>query len=150
MSNSSDGQLRTLIRFIPPARALKEELEKNIQLELYNGTGDFAVQSFVGLQRSVGAVVDDPYIASMAFSVPADADDLQKVSLALLAAGQLVAYLEGQTGLVGMGGDNRATYNSPNVAINNIKGLENKTIDRMLDVAGASENQEGQSEDSEG
>ena len=147
MSNTNDAQLRSLIQLIPPARALKEELEKNLQLELYNGTGDFAVQSFIGLQSSVAEIVHDVYVANLAFSVPADADDQQKVSLASLAAGQLVAYLEGQTGLVGMGGDIDTKYNSPNVSINNIKGLSNDTIDRMLDVAGASKKAEGQDEE---
>ena len=36
--------LRALISLIPPARALKNDLEASIHTELYEGTGDLAVK----------------------------------------------------------------------------------------------------------
>jgi hypothetical protein len=104
MAEIRDDTLRALIRLIPPARALKEDLGRSIHLELYSGTGDMALKSFQGLHASVVRLTDDPYVEALSLSVPENATDKEKVSLALLAAGQLTAYLEGQTGLVGMGG----------------------------------------------
>ena len=110
VSENNDEGLRTLIRLVPPARALKEELEKSIHLELYAGTGDLAVKSFQGLQVNVAKIVDDSYVDALSLSAPKEATDKEKVSLALMAIGQLVAYLEGQIGLVGSGGGHRASH----------------------------------------
>ncbi|MAG36025.1 MAG: hypothetical protein CL878_07265 [Dehalococcoidia bacterium] len=85
-------------RLIQPARALKEELQRSIEFELYAGTGDMAIQSCQGLQRSITEIVDDPYVASLALSPTANATDKEKIALALLTASQLLAYLEGRTG----------------------------------------------------
>jgi len=59
--------------------------------------------------------------------VPEGAGDKEKVSLALLAAGQLEAYLEGQTGLVGVGGGKGGTHiqTAPQVNINAVTGVPN-------------------------
>ena len=95
--------LRALIRLIPPARALKNDLEASIHKELYEGTGDLAVKSYNNLHASVSRLIDDPYVKSLALEVPEKANDREKVLLARLAASQLVACLEGQTGLVGLG-----------------------------------------------
>ncbi len=134
----SDDQLRALIRLIPPARALKNDLEKNIELELCSGTGDMAVQAFNGLHASLSALADSPYVASLALRVPDGANDKEKVSVVLLVASQLLAYLEGETGLAilaGGGEGGNRSYNSPQIAINNNTGLPATTIDSMLDVA---------------
>lgn len=100
-----DEKLDALIRLVTPARALKEDLEKRLFLELYGGIGDFAIQSFHALQASVAQIVDDPYLGTMTVTVPETAGDKEKVSLAALAASQLLAYLAGQTGIAVAGVD---------------------------------------------
>jgi hypothetical protein len=132
----NDGNLRTLIRLIPPARALRDSVEKNIEMELYSGTGAMAVQTYGGLWTNVAALDDSPYVASLALEIHDGIGEQEKASLVLLAANQLLAYLEGQTGLVGLGeGGGNRSYNSPNTSINNIKGLPSGTVDSMLDIA---------------
>jgi hypothetical protein len=135
----NDGNLRALIRLIPPARALTEQLEKSLHLETYEGTGDFAVRSAEGLRANVARITGDPYVDVLALTVPDAAGDREKVSLALLAVGQLVAYLEGQTGLVSLGGGGGKTgginiQRAPNVNINGINGLTKEQMDRVLDT----------------
>ena len=108
--------LRALIRLIPPARALKDDLEASIHKELYEGTGDLAVKSYNNLHASVSRLIDDPYVKSLALEAPEKANDREKVLLARLAASQLVACLEGQTGLVGLGkgsGSNSDNFYAP-------------------------------------
>ena len=140
MTTDSDGTLRALIRLIPPARALKEDLEKSLNLELHEGSGDLAVRSLNGLQASVLRITSDPYIETLALDPTEEADDKQKVSQALLAAGQLVAYLEGQTGLVGPGGRS-GNYHVQTAPIANIsfmtgntklEGVPPETIDKAI------------------
>ena len=133
MTDTNDT-LRALIRLIPPARALRESLEKSLHLELYEGTGDFAVQSFQGLQAGVAAVTADPVGASLAIHPPATATDREKVSLALLAAGQLAAYLEGQTGLAGLGGGGSQIQTAPNISGITITGGSPASSDKMVDT----------------
>jgi hypothetical protein len=150
MAEIRDDTLRALIRLIPPARALKEDLEKSIHLELYSGTGDMAVKSFQGLHASVARLTDDPYVEALSMSVPESATDKEKVSLALLAAGQLSAYLEGQTGLVGMGGGSSEYNLAPqDIDITGpISGTVGDAIGKMLgaSVKGKEEEQEEKEE----
>jgi len=63
---SDDSTLRSLIRLLPPALALKDQLEKSIHLEIYAGTGDLAIQSLKGIQASVAQLTGDPYMANLA------------------------------------------------------------------------------------
>ncbi len=139
MTTDGDGTLRALIRLIPPARALKEDLEKSLNLELHEGSGDLAVRSLNGLRASVARITDDPYVETLALDPTEAADDKQKVSQALLAAGQLVAYLEGQTGLVGQGSGGSHIQTAPNVNVNvmqgNIRGVPPETIDKAVGIA---------------
>jgi hypothetical protein len=137
MGETTDSNLRALIRLIPPARALREELEKGIHLELYAGTGPLAVGSFQGLQASVARLTEDPYVASLAIHVPESATDREKVSLALLAAGQLAAYLEGQTGLVGAGGQGSHEHQyqlAPNINIGNLTGITPAGAEKVVEI----------------
>ena len=122
---SNDSQLRALIRLLPPARTLKEQLEKSLHLEIYGGTGDFAVNSFKGIHASISRLTDDPYVAALAIQVPDGAGDREKVSLALLAASQLAAYLEGETGLINLGGGGKGGHiqTAPNINLNNVEGV---------------------------
>ncbi len=135
MAEIRDDTLRALIRLIPPARALKEDLGKSIHLELYSGTGDMAVKSFQGLHASVARLTDDPYVEALSLSVPENATDKEKVSLALLAAGQLTAYLEGQTGLVGMGGGGDVEYYTAPFAKMDGVNLGTEAAKRVFDIA---------------
>jgi hypothetical protein len=135
MAESFDDTLRALIRLIPPARALKEDLEKSIHLELYPGTGDLAIRCFQGLQASVATITNDPYIASLALTVAENATDKEKVAVALLAAGQLTAYLEGQTGLVGMGGSKGIhIQTAPSIQGVNISDIQNAAPEVMKKI----------------
>src|SRR5688572_26003519 len=121
---TTDSQLRALIRLLPPARTLKDHLEKSLHLEIYAGTGDFAISSFKGLHASISRLTDDPYVAALAIQVPEGSGDRDKVSLALLAAGQLAAYLEGETGITNMGGSKGTNIQTaPNITLTNVEGV---------------------------
>jgi hypothetical protein len=143
MATTSDDTLRALIRLIPPAQALKNDLERSLHMELYAGAGDTAVRSFQGLQGAVARIASDPYVDSLALQVPADADDKQKVTMTRLAVGQLAAYLEGQTGLVNLGGNSAGStiqYRSPQILSDgaNIQGLDKETMDKLVGLAAES------------
>ncbi len=150
MAESFDDSLRALIRLIPPARALKEDLEKSLHLETYAGTGDMAVRSFQGLQASVADLTNDSYVSSLGLSVAPEASDKEKVSVTLLAAGQLAAYLEGQTGLVGMsgsggkGGGNITIQKAPTINLNNVEGIASEALSKMADMAARYNKTEGE------
>jgi hypothetical protein len=131
----TDDLLRGLIRYIPPVRTLKEDLEKSLHLETYAGTGDLAVRSFNGLQAGIAQLSGDPYVASLSLTPAEGAGDREKISLAMLAAGQLAAYLEGQTGLPagsGSGGAHIHYQLAPNINIHDVTGLPAETIDRIV------------------
>ena len=142
MEHGSDEGLRALIRLIPPAQALRDELEESISLERHHGTGDMALKTFQGLQESVSSLASDPYIKSLSISVPEGATDKEKVSLVKLAASQLLAYLEGQTGLVGAASgegnhhSNRSYQMAPtvNITLNNLKGVPSETIGKIVEL----------------
>src|SRR5436309_7437744 len=116
MANSED-RLRDLIRLIPPARALKENLEESIHMERYVGGGP-AVKLYQGLHSTITALTTDPYLATLALDLPGDATDEQKTLSVHMATGQLLAFLEGQIGIVGIGAQNeRRIQMAPKVAI---------------------------------
>ena len=126
--------LSALIRLIPPARTLRDDLEASIHKELYGGTGDLAVKSYNNLHASVSRFIDDPYVESLALEVPQKASDKEKVLLARLAASQLVACLEGQTGLVGLGegsGSNSDNFYAP-VINGPISNVSDETIEKIM------------------
>ena len=126
--------LRALIRLIPPARTLRDDLEASIHKELYQGTGNLAVKSYNNLHASVSRFTDDPYVESLALEVPEKANDKEKVLLARLAASQLVACLEGQTGLVGLGegsGSNSDNFYAP-VINGPISNVSDETIEKIM------------------
>ena len=134
--------LRALIRLIPPAWALRDELQRSIDLQLYEGTGDLAMQSFEGLRASVVRLTNDPYVAALSPQPREDANDKQKIALVLMAVGQLVAYLEGQTG---WGWSGKAGSRSGDRAVNNrpvgitihgpVLGLSPETTDKLVNFA---------------
>ena len=48
--------LNALIRLIPPARTLKNDLEASLHMELYSGTGDIAVKSYNNLHVALASI----------------------------------------------------------------------------------------------
>ena len=144
--------LRALIRLIPPVRALRDDLDASLHMELYAGTGDLAVKSYNGLHASVTRFTDDPYVKSLALEVSDGANDKEKVSLARLAAGQLAAYLEGQTGLAeGAGSSGNSYYTAPfvNSPMSNVGGEIIKTMMRMVKAPTTEGEEKEQEEDTE-
>jgi hypothetical protein len=107
-------------------------------METYAGTGDFAMQSLHGLQQSVAQLTNDPLVAVLNPNIPEGAGDREKVALAKLAASQLLAYLEGQTGLVGVGGGGNHERNiniqkAPTINLANVHGI--KEIGTIMEKA---------------
>ncbi|MDX1934814.1 MAG: hypothetical protein SFU56_19625 [Capsulimonadales bacterium] len=123
----NDTTLRGLIRLLPPIAALREQLEKSLHLESFAGTGDIAVNSLKGLQSAIAQLAPDAYVAALAPIVPEGAGDREKVSLALLIAAQLQAYVEGETGLPGAfrSGGGGSIQTAPNISINAVHGVPN-------------------------
>jgi hypothetical protein len=119
MKQLTIDDLRALIRLIPAARALQAELEKTLHLETYDSVGGLAVRSFTGLQASVYGITEDPYVAALAIDADSGLSDRQRVSQAILAAGQLIAYLEGQTGVAGLTGKQSThVQTAPTITLN--------------------------------
>ena len=123
--------LSALIRLIPPARAMKDDLEASLHMELYTGIGDIAVKSYNNLHTSVTRLTDDPYVRSLTLEVPEKASDKEKVLLARLASSQLVACLESQTGLVGVSSSGNSYYTAP-VFNGSISDINNETLERII------------------
>ena len=143
--------LSALIRLIPPARTLRDDLEASIHKELFEGTGDLAVKSYNNLHASVSRFIDDPYVESLALEVPQKASDKEKVLLARLAASQLVACLEGQTGLVGLGGgggSNADNFYAP-VINGPISDVSSEIIQKILGLAKDPTTEDGENEQAE-
>jgi hypothetical protein len=134
-----------MIAFLPPARALRDDLERSLHLEMYQGTGDLALTSLRALQEGIGRITDDPYVTTLQVVVPEGAGDKEKVSLARLAAGQLTAYLEGQTGLPsasssgGGGKDDHSIqiYKAPYLHLNEVSGVPHAAMERLVENASA-------------
>ena len=143
--------LNALIRLIPPARTLKNDLEASLHMELYTGTGDTVVKSYNNLHATVSKYIDDPYVKSLALKVPEAASDKEKVLLARLAASQLVACLESQTGLIGLGGGSNSYYTAPvfNGPISDINGETLEKIMGFVKNPTAEEEEKEQEEDTE-
>jgi len=147
----SDDSLRGLIRLIPPARSLKQDLEKSLHLETWPGTGDMAIRMFQGLHGSVAALTNNPFVQSLELAAPTGAGDKEKVAMASLAAGQLLAYLEGEMGIVASGGGGQSFQTAPKITIGGPLTTTPRLMDRMLggegDVGDDEEEEEQQGGD---
>jgi hypothetical protein len=108
MKSLTVEDLRALIRLIPPLRALRDDVEQSLHLETFEGTGDLAVRSFRGLQASIARITEDPYVEGLTLDIVDGMKDKHKLSQVMLASGQLLAYLEGQTGVSGGGHPGRS------------------------------------------
>lgn len=126
---SNDSNLRSLIRLLPPTRALKEQLEKALVMENFSGMGNPAIRSLNGLITSLVRLTDDPYIAALAPEIQDDTEEKEKVAMSLLIAAQLLGYLEGETGISNSGGSSGPTniniMKAPNINLNDIQGVSN-------------------------
>lgn len=101
MTEVSGDTLREFIRLVPPARALKGELDRIIGTETWDGIGDVVVRNYQSLNARVLQLTNDPYVASLSPSDSVEeATDQQKVNTILLSTSQLIAYLEASTGMV--------------------------------------------------
>ena len=119
MKSLTIEELRGLIRLIPAARALQEEVEKSVHLEMFDGTSDLAVRSFHGLQQSVYQITEDPYIEALSIRFNEGTPEKQIIAQVILAASQLIAYIEGQAGVVGLTGPHKySIQTAPNVTLN--------------------------------
>jgi len=129
--------LRALIRLIPSARALIEQVEKSIHLELYFGAGDLAVRNYRGLLASARAITDDAFLDTLTLDNSIDSweDDRQKVAQVMMAAGQLIAYLEAQTGVNGSTSarGHYSVQTAPNIHID-MGDVIGGQVDRIMDV----------------
>jgi hypothetical protein len=99
MKSLTVEDLRALIRLIPPLRALRDDVEQSLHLETFEGMGDLAVRSLRGLQASIWRLTEDPYIEMLSLDIAEGTKDRHKLAQVMLASGQLLAYLEGQTGV---------------------------------------------------
>lgn len=135
----NEGKLRALIQLIPPARALRDDLEQSLHLETYGGLGDAALSTLAGLRASIAGVSDDPFVTTLTVQAGQTASDKEKVSLARLTAGQIVAYLEGQTGVSsstgGGGGNNINIQKAPVINLNHVTGMSSDTLERLMGMA---------------
>lgn len=111
---SENDNLRALIRMLPPARALRQELKTVIAAETFDGVGKLAVRNFTGLLNSVMSLTGDgDYLATLSVepSGNGDAADKEQVMAVLFSLSQLIAYLEGQIGLPATGGEEASRDN---------------------------------------
>lgn len=112
--------LRALIKLIPPLRALREDIEKSLHLEMYENAGDLAVRSLEALRNQILDITQDNYVAALTVDFSQGGGDRAKFSQVLLVSGQLLAYLEAQTG-VGAGVTGKQHYSvqtAPNIHLN--------------------------------
>jgi len=151
MTQPNDGEtLRALIRLFPPARRLREDLERITATEVYDGIGDVTIQSLQRLLESLARITTDPYVNSLAPHLPESATDKEKAWQAFLATGQLVAYLEAQTGVVAVssGASNIAFKQAPRFIIEGLHLPGVKTIPPVGKlVAAIAEGVEGEEEE---
>jgi len=129
-----EEKLRALIQLLAPVAALRDDLTASLHTGLSEGTGDFAVRTVNGLQAAIAATVDDPYIQVLRLEPGESVKDREKASMAALAAGQLLAYLQGKLGLPQLGKGGGLTIQKGILYCNDIalSGLADDTMSRVL------------------
>ncbi|MHB0876040.1 MAG: hypothetical protein ACYC5O_08355 [Anaerolineae bacterium] len=97
--NETDSTTSNLRRFLPSARALRDDVRKSVNMDLPLN-GDLAMTALTGLIGRLTQATDDAYILSLADSLRAGTytTDKEKITAVLFVAGQLVAFLESETG----------------------------------------------------
>jgi hypothetical protein len=135
MVQTSEDTLRTLIRMIPAARTLRDDLEKSLMMDTYQGTGNAALSTCKGLLDCVATITGDEYIKNLVTVAPPETPEKDKVAIARLTAGQILAYLEGQTGLpsqMGGGESSIKIQKAPNINMGSIHGMTSEAIGEMM------------------
>lgn len=125
----TEETLRALIRLIQPVRQLRKDVESQMYLS-YEGTGDLLVRTYNALHEAVMEIVDDNYLRALTLDVAHDTNDKQKSSMVLVATGQLLAFLQSQTGVPGAESGNTQIQTAPQVVISGNKGG-----DDLMDLA---------------
>lgn len=134
MKELNVNELRALIRLIQPLRALRDDVEKSVHLELYHGTADMMVRSLNGLVEAAVKITEDSYLDHLYVQIPEGADDRQKAAHVLLGSGQVLAYLESQTGVPSITGrQHYQVQTAPNIDIN-MGDVIGGQVDRVMDV----------------
>jgi hypothetical protein len=141
MKQLTIDDLRALIRLIPAAQALRDELDKSMHLETFEGTAALAARSFVGLQHSVMSITEDPYVGALGIEFDERTPEKLVIAQVILAASQLVAYMEGQAGISGLTGKrDYSVQTAPSITLN-MDGFQGgpfeterimETIDRVM------------------
>jgi hypothetical protein len=135
MKELNATELRELINLLAPLRSLKETAEKNVHLELFQGTGDLTVRSYRGLRGRALKILDDPYLEALEVDVRENTTEQEKVSQAILAAGQLLAYLEAITGVRGAAETHTQIQTAPHIIIQT-RGTPDAQQKQILDMVG--------------
>lgn len=95
-----DSRASELKRFLPAARALRDDVKKSINMDLPLN-GDLALSALKGLIARVSAASDDQFVRGLEESLNSTtyASDKEKITAVLFVGGQLVAYIESELGM---------------------------------------------------
>lgn len=133
--------LRSLIRLTIPLQKLRMDAEQSLHLEFYHGNGNLFMQSFRGLRDKTLQIIEDAYVASLDFTADDNTSDREKVSQVIILSGQLLSYLEAETGIDGIakGQGQTSIQTAPYVIVNTSntdKESKNKAIDMVRRALG--------------
>jgi hypothetical protein len=135
-----DYDLRALVQLLPPARALKKELDIVAQQSMADpeavpsGIGEMAIRNLGGLIDRTATITEDDYAASLKPEIPDGVGDTEKVSFAKLALAQLIAYIEGQAGIAASSDSERSGDFNFNMNGVKIAGNSDGSLDKIGDV----------------
>lgn len=134
MKDLKIDDLRALIRLIPSVQSLRQDVEKSLHLELYHRAGNLMIKSFRGLRDSIVAISDDPYIRSLDADVDDEMTDKEKAAQVLILTGQLLSYLEVQTGVHGLVGERETNIQTAPYIIVNTSNTTDKQKASVLQM----------------
>lgn len=126
--------LRSLIRLTIPLQKLREDAEQSIHLEFYQGNGNLFIRTFQGLRDKVLQIMDDPYVASMEFEINDQINDREKVAQTLILTGQLLSYIQAETGTQGLSNQARTSIQTAPYVILNTSNTDKNSKAQALDV----------------
>ena len=126
--------LRTLIRLTVPVQKLREDAEQSLHLEYYQGNGNLFMRSFMGLRAKVLQVIEDAYVASMEFEIDEHTSDREKVAQVLILSGQLLSYLESETGIQGIANHGSTSIQTAPYVILNTSNTDKNSKAKAIDV----------------
>ncbi len=136
----ADYDLRALVQLLPPARALKKELDiiahqaTSDPEAVPTGIGEMAIRNLGGLIDRTAKITEDDYAASLKPEIPDEVGDAEKVSFAKLALAQLIAYIEGQAGIAASSDSERSCDFKLNMNGVKIGGDFERDLDKLGDV----------------